>query len=182
MVLPDADQTARSSWPGWRLALRTNRSWRVGRNENGVEVLVPTLIDRTDQWSGNSSSRNDQSNARIGNGFIAKRARWAATLCGYEVRKVFAAVDWFQSRRRNGSKIGVAGYGEGGLIAFYAAAADPRIDACLVSGYFDQRTHPWEEPLYRNVWSLLQRKLGDAEIAAMIAPRGTCDRPQAACS
>ncbi len=31
-------------------------------------------------------------------------------------------------------KIGVFGYGEGGLIALYAAALDPRIDAVGVSG------------------------------------------------
>ena len=34
-------------------------------------------------------------------------------------------------------KIGVCGHAEGGLVAFYAAAVDPRIDAALVSGYFD---------------------------------------------
>jgi len=37
------------------------------------------------------------------------------------------------------AKIEVAAYGDGGLIAFYAAAADPRIDAALVSGHFNAR-------------------------------------------
>ena len=67
-------------------------------------------------------------------------------------------------------KIGVAGYAEGGLIAFYAAALDPRIEAVLVSGYFDSRQRLWEEPIYRNVFGLLQ-EFGDAEIASLIAPR-----------
>ena len=67
-------------------------------------------------------------------------------------------------------KIGVAGYGEGGLIAFYAAALDRRIEAALVSGYFDSRQRLWEEPIYRNVFGLL-REFGDAEIASLIAPR-----------
>ena len=66
--------------------------------------------------------------------------------------------------------VGVIGIGEGGLIAFYAAAADERIDTVLVSGYFDQRENVWKEPIYRNVWGQLA-EFGDAEIACLIAPR-----------
>jgi len=68
-------------------------------------------------------------------------------------------------------KVGVLGYGEGGLVAMDAAAVDPRIDACLVSGYFDSRQGSWKEPLYRNVWGFLA-EFGDAEVASLIAPRG----------
>ena len=68
------------------------------------------------------------------------------------------------------AKIAVAGYGEGGLIAFYAAALDQRISAALVSGYFASRQRLWEEPIYRNVFGLLS-EFGDAEIASLIAPR-----------
>ena len=64
----------------------------------------------------------------------------------------------------------MAGYGEGGLIALYSAALDPRIQATLVSGYFQQRDGLWKEPIYRDVWGLL-REFGDAEIASLIAPR-----------
>src|SRR5439155_27135652 len=60
--------------------------------------------------------------------------------------------------------------GEGGLIAFYAAALDTRIDAALVSGYFCPRQRVWQEPIYRNVFGLLE-EFGDAEIASLIAPR-----------
>ena len=63
--------------------------------------------------------------------------------------------------------MGVVGYGEGGLIGFYAAAMDERIDAALVSGYFGPREDLWKEPIYRNVWGLL-RQFGDAEIASLI--------------
>ena len=55
-------------------------------------------------------------------------------------------------------------------MAFYAAAIDPRIDGALVSGYFDRRGRVWEEPIDRNVWSLLER-FGDAEIASLVLPR-----------
>src|SRR6185295_3922016 len=68
-------------------------------------------------------------------------------------------------------KTGVVGYCEGGLIAFYSAAVDKRIDAVLVSGYFNSRQQVWDEPIYRNVWGLLT-EFGDAEIASLIAPRG----------
>src|SRR5436190_2744338 len=62
------------------------------------------------------------------------------------------------------------GYGEGGLLAFYTAALDNRIEAALVSGYFDSRQRIWDEPIYRNVFGLL-REFGDAEIASLVAPR-----------
>ena len=65
---------------------------------------------------------------------------------------------------------GWRGYAEGGLVAFYAAAADTAIDAALVSGYFDARERVWAEPIYRNVWGLLE-EFGDAELATLIAPR-----------
>src|SRR6185437_2252947 len=77
----------------------------------------------------------------------------------------------FTQRAGDKGKIGVIGYGEGGLLAFYSAAVDPRINACLVSGYFNSRQRTWEEPIYRNVWSILH-EFGDAEIATLIAPRG----------
>ncbi len=37
-------------------------------------------------------------------------------------------------------------------------------------GYFAPREGLWAEPIYRNVWSLL-REFGDAEVAALVAPR-----------
>ena len=64
----------------------------------------------------------------------------------------------------------MAGYAEGGLIALYAAALDSRVSAALVSGYFDSRQRLWQEPIYRNVFALLEQ-FGDAEIASLIAPR-----------
>ena len=62
------------------------------------------------------------------------------------------------------------GWGEGGLLAFYAGALDTRISAVCVSGYFDDRRDLWRQPIYRNVFGLLEQ-FGDAEVAAMIAPR-----------
>src|SRR5262249_700770 len=73
-------------------------------------------------------------------------------------------------RRKKKRPIGIVGYGEGGLLAFYSAAIDTRIDAAMVSGYFQAREELWREPIYRNVFGLL-REFGDAEIASLILPR-----------
>jgi dienelactone hydrolase len=92
-------------------------------------------------------------------------------IIGYEVQKVLAAVDWFaRENDRHSAPIGVAGYGEGGLLAFYSAALDPRIRTAAVSSYFQAREEVWKEPVYRDVWGLLH-EFGDAEIASLIAPR-----------
>ena len=90
---------------------------------------------------------------------------------GFEVQKILAAIDWFEGQNKaNPLPLGVFGYGEGGLLAFYAAALDPRIRGAVVSGYFQSRQDLWKEPIYRDLWGILL-KFGDAEIAGMIAPR-----------
>ena len=55
--------------------------------------------------------------------------------------------------------------------SFYSAAADLRIDAALVTGYFQEREELSREPNYRNVWGIL-REFGDSGVAALVAPRG----------
>ena len=170
IALPDADQTPEQI-AGLAEGVAPEAQFVRRLAEAGFQVLVPTLIDRTDEWSGNPRVGFTNQSHRE---WIYRQAyQMGRHVIGYEVQKVMAAVDWFATQDRPGekkTKIGVAGYAEGGLIAFYAAASDPRIDACLVSGYFAERSRPWEEPLYRNVWALL-REFGDAELATLIAPR-----------
>src|SRR5260370_39610753 len=91
-------------------------------------------------------------------------------IIGYEIQKVLAAVDWFCKDTRDAARIGVWGYGEGGMLALYAAAIDERIEHAEVSGYFGPRENVWQEPIYRNIWGLL-REFGDAELACLIGPR-----------
>ena len=151
--------------------------------EAGCRVLVPTLIDRDYRWSGNPMVRMSNQPHRE---FLYRQAYFMGRhIIGYEVQKVLAAVDYFARLNQQSGldiPIGVAGYGEGALIAFYSAALDSRIDAAWVSGYFQQREKVWQEPLYRNVFGLL-REFGDAEIASLIAPRAltleACRGPQA---
>jgi hypothetical protein len=137
--------------------------------ENGFHVLVPTTISRDATAAGNPTIvMTNQPNRD----WLHRQAyMMGRTLIGYEVQKVLAAVDWISKLKTPAaSHVGVAGWGEGGLIALYAAAIDPRISAAFVSGYFKPREQTWQEPLYRNIWGLL-REFGDAEVASLIAPR-----------
>jgi dienelactone hydrolase len=138
--------------------------------ESGCRVLVPTLIDR-----GNNLSviANGQRRSKVTHREILYRAAYqmGRHLIGYEVQKVLAAVDWFETRTDDEeSHVAIVGYGEGGLVAFYAAAIDQRVDVVGVSGYFNSRQQIWKEPIDRNVFGLL-REFGDAEIASLITPR-----------
>jgi dienelactone hydrolase len=167
IVLPDADQTP-EQLAGLAPGIRDEAQFARRLAENGFQVVVPVLIDRSDRWSGNAAVAWTNQPHRE---WIYRQAyHMGRHIIGYEVQKVLAVVDWIKRRAGERAKIGVVGHGEGGLVAFYAAAVEPRLDACLVSGYFDSRQRTWEEPIYRNVWSLLQ-EFGDAEIATLIAPR-----------
>jgi len=169
VAIPDADQTP-EMFVG--LVRKPNGCIPFARRlaEAGCQVVVPVLIDRNCTFSGNPEiAMTDQTHRE----WIYRQAlEMGRNLIGYEVQKVLAAVDWFMLQNENGPsvRIGVAGYGEGGLLALYSAALDTRIDAALVSGYFDARERLYAEPIYRNVFGLL-REFGDAEIAGLLAPR-----------
>src|SRR5262249_30250716 len=167
VALPDADQTP-EQLAGLAPGVKPEAQFARRLAENGCQVVVPVLLDRSDRWSGNAAVA--WTNPTHREWIYRQSYHMGRHGIGYHAQKVRAAVDWFKQRAGDRAKVGVAGYGEGGLLAFYAAAVDPHIDACLVSGYFEARTRPWEEPLYRNVWGLL-REFGDAEIATLIAPR-----------
>ncbi len=173
VAIPDADQTP-EMLAGLRQGVAPQSQFARRLAENGCQVLVPTMISRDDTWSGNSELGRFTNQPH--REWIYRQAfELGRHIIGYEVAKMLSAVDWFAKENLAGDgrrvKIGIAGYGEGGLIAFYTAALDPRIDAALVSGYFGPRQRVWEEPIYRNIFGLL-KEFGDAEIASLIAPRG----------
>jgi len=171
IVVPDADQT-----PEQLLGMTDGipDESQIARRliANNVEVLIPTLVSRQKLETEDARlKRSDQTERE----WLYRQAfHMGRHIIGYEVQKVLAAVDWLEVRHAQQQAlrepIGVAGYGEGALIAFYSSAIDTRIDATLVSGYFDSREDGWAQPIYRNVWSLLNR-FGDAEIASLILPR-----------
>ena len=167
VALPDADQTPEQI-VGLAPGIAAEAQFARRLAQNGFEVVVPVLIDRTARWSGHPDIRmTDQPHRE----WIYRQAfHMGRHVIGYEVQKTLAVVDWFKKKWGSTARVGVAGYAEGGLLALYAAAVDTRIDAALVSGYFDSRQHVWSEPIYRNVWGLL-REFGDAELATLVAPR-----------
>ena len=168
IALPDADQTP-EQLAGLAPGLAVERQIAQRLAASGCRVVVPTLIDRGCEWSGHPDVWMTNQPHRE---WIYRPAfELGRHIIGYEVQKVLALVDWFRAGGRQPTvKIGVAGFGEGGLLALYAAAVDSRIDVALVSGYFDRREQLWREPIYRNVFGLL-REFGDAEIASLVVPR-----------
>ncbi len=170
IAIPDADWTP-EIFAGLAAGLGDHQPAPSRLAAADVEVVVPTLISRDDTYSGNPLVAYTNQPHRE---FIYRQAfPLGRHIIGYEVEKIQAAVDRLRQlneRQNIQLPIGVVGVGEGGLLALYAAAIDPRIDATLVSGYFQKRTAVWEEPIYRNVWSQLT-EFGDAEIAGLIAPR-----------
>lgn len=139
--------------------------------DQGLVVIVPTLISREDTFSGNPEIAMTNQTHRE---WVYRSAfEMGRHVIGYEVQKVLAAVDdlvRFNEELQTDLPIGVAGVGDGALLALHAAALDPRIQAALVCGYFQPREGVWQEPIDRNVWQLLN-EFGDAELAGMVAPR-----------
>lgn len=169
VAIPDADWTP-EMLAGLAPGVPLEAQFARRLVENRCQVLIPTLIDRTDTWSGIPGVRMTNEPHRE---FIYRMAfEMGRHVIGYEVQKVLAAVDWYTrlNSEQSAKPIGVFGYGEGGLLALYSAALDTRIQAALVSGYFQSREELWREPIYRDIWGFL-REFGDAELASLIAPR-----------
>jgi len=162
--IPDADQTPEAIC-GLTEGVPAVSQYARRLAENGCLVLVPTLISRELQARLNRATLTNRE-------YLYRSAfELGRHVIGYELQKVLAGVDWFVKDAKPGdAKIGVIGWGEGGLLALYAGALDPRISAVCVSGYFDSRQNVWQEPIDRNVFGLLEQ-FGDAELASLIAPR-----------
>ncbi len=129
----------------------------------GFRMLIPAPLNR-EKFEG--ADRSDQTQRE----WIYRQAfQMGRHPLGYEIQEILAAVDWFETIQP-GSSISVAGYGEGGRAALYAAAIDSRIDNAFVSGAFGPRDAAWSEPIYRNIFGLLPGH-DDDHVAALISPR-----------
>ncbi|SPE60881.1 conserved hypothetical protein [Verrucomicrobia bacterium] len=162
VAIPDADQTP-EELAGLAEGIAPESQFARRLVESGCRVVVPVLIDRDIDTQALLSHRE----------FIYRSAFVLGRhVIGYEIEKVLAAVDWMAGQSPDpGVKTGLIGWGEGGLLAFYSAALDTRVTAACVSGYFGDRRKIWQQPVDRNVFGLLE-EFGDAEVAAMMAPRG----------
>ncbi len=170
IAIPDADQTPEMLC-GLQDGVASPSQFARRLAEAGCRVLVPTLISRDVHRRG---GRADLTNREY---LYRSGFELGHHLIGYEVQKILAGVDWFeQDANENESEnatplpTAVMGYGEGGMLALYAAALDTRIETACVSGYFAPRETIWQQPISRNVFGLLEA-FGDAELAAMMQPR-----------
>jgi dienelactone hydrolase len=162
IAIPDATQTP-EQLTGLEPGLPPAQQYARRLAESGCRVFVPAVIGR---GMGPHKGR-----ARM----TAREFLYRPTfelgrhLLGYEVQKVLALVDWLEAESANEAAIGVIGWGDGGMLALYSAALDPRIRVACVSGYFTDRRKVWQEPIDRNVFGLLDQ-FGDAELASLIYP------------
>jgi dienelactone hydrolase len=164
IYLPDADQT-----PEFVCGLAESApqsSAPLALVAAGYRVVVPALVSRRMVQRNRRSTISQRE-------FVYRAAfELGRHIQGYEIQKALALVDWFQ--REAGAQanrsIAIQGYGEGGLLALQAAALDTRIKEVELHGCFGNRQSVWQQPIDRNVFGLLEQ-FGDAELAAMIAPR-----------
>lgn len=168
VAIPDADWSP-EMLVGLAAGVEPSAQFARRLAENGCQVLVPVIIDRKDTWSGIPGIKMTNQPHRE---WVYRMAfEMGRHVIGYEVQKVLSAVDWFTAENQTKAlPIAVAGYGEGGLLALYSGAVDSRIQATLVSGYIQPRESVWQQPVYRDVWSLI-RGFGDADLASLISPR-----------
>jgi dienelactone hydrolase len=164
VAIPDADQLPEQI-VGLVEGVPAESQFARRLAESGCRVIVPTLIDRK------LEKRNGRANLTSREYLYRSAFELGRHLIGYEVQKVLAAVDWFaKDAGKDKPRIGIIGYGEGGMIALFGGALDTRIEEVAVSGYFSDRRNLWKEPIDRNVFRLLD-EFGDAEFASMVAPR-----------
>src|SRR5262249_34483097 len=130
VAIPDADQTPEQI-VGLVEGVPAGAQYARRLAESGCRGLGPGLIDR------HLETRNGRPLLPSREFLYRPAFELGRHLIGYEVQKVLAAVDWFtKDAGGKGARIGVIGWGEGGLITLYAAALDERINAACVSGYF----------------------------------------------
>ena len=127
----------------------------------GFRVIIPTIIRR------DRSRRNGRADLTDREYLYRPAFELGRHIIGYEVQKILAVVDWVKTEEPD-SVVGIAGFGEGGLLSLYAGAIDDRIDGICVSGAFAPFESVWQQPLDRNVFGLVS-EFGAAELASMFS-------------
>ncbi|ODS83041.1 MAG: hypothetical protein ABS46_07330 [Cytophagaceae bacterium SCN 52-12] len=137
----------------------------------GVQVLIPALISRSQEFSG-SPLLNIYTNQPHREWIYRQGFDLGRHIIGFELLKIASCIDWLESQKADpGSEappIAVAGYGEGGMLALYTVAVDPRVAVLLTSGYLGNSEGIWKEPIYRNLHGNLAHA-GNSELLAMSA-------------
>ncbi len=179
IAIPDADQTPEQI-VGLAEGVLPESQFARRLAEAGCRVVIPVLISRElKQRNGRATLTNREYLYR--GGFEVGRH-----LIGYEVQKVLATVDWFErnhlatGENTGGSaastetdakpRIGVIGYGEGAMVALFAAALDSRVRSTFVAGLPGDISDTWRGPIDRNVFGI-RGHFAATDILALVAPR-----------
>jgi len=178
VIIPAADPYS----PGIILGINTNNyDVAIGKKflEKGCAVICPVFINHQEWWSGNPIVTNPSSGVVQTN--LLDHRRWlfqqgyhvGKQLIGDETAEIIACVNFLSTDSRIlTNSIGVVGRDfDTGASAFFAGALEDKIQAVLLSGYFNQRTDIWKEYIEHQLFGFL-KEFGDAEIASLIAPRG----------
>jgi len=167
IVVPDADQSPEQISG---LVDGIDPQSQVARRmaESGYRVFVPYLISRQQEPRSGRANLTDRE-------YLHRAAyELGRTLAGYEVQMVLALVDRIEQSSPEESlaeqSIAIYGYGEGAMVALFAAALDTRIRSVGISGFFGPREGSWNEPIERNFFRLLSHA-GAPELALMVAGR-----------
>jgi dienelactone hydrolase len=145
----------------------TPAAWLKTLLDRNVVVAVPITVERAD----------DHPICRQAGGKDRRRVLWRAgfivgrTLLGMEVQQALALRQFLaQQPNLRLKNIAIMGEGQGGMTAQYAGALDEQFAAVASLGSFQQRENCWREPVDQVLYGQL-KEFGDAEVAALIAPR-----------
>ncbi len=159
IALSEADQSA-ADIAGLTSRLPAERQLARRLAERGYVVYAPFFIQRrafSEPWTDDRS-------------WLFRLAYQAGHhLIGSEAQQVAAARDYLASLATvDKTKIALAGTGQGGMLALYSAAIEPRFAAAWIGGYFGERDHLPDEPEDRMVWAIT--RYGDAGLATLASP------------
>lgn len=165
IAIPPSDQS-REEFVGIVQGM-TPAKWLSALLERNVTVAVPIMVERRDDHPlCRQAGDKDRRRLLWRAGFIVGR-----TLVGVEVQQVLALREFLTAQRNvDANKIALMGEGQGGMTALYAGAVDEGFAGVASLDYFQQRENCWKEPVDRVLYGQLN-EFGDAEVAALIAPR-----------
>ncbi len=145
----------------------TPAAWLKALLARNVAVAIPITVERRDDHPicGQAGGK-DRRRVLWRAGFIVGR-----TMVGLEVQQALALRQFLATREHLAlNPIAVIGEGQGGMTALYAGAVDETFAAVASVDYFQQRENCWQEPVDQVLYGQLN-EFGDAEVAALIAPR-----------
>jgi dienelactone hydrolase len=92
-------------------------------------------------------------------------------IIGADLEQISSILDYLATLpEADAARIAIAGHGQAGMTALFAAALDGRVRAAISSGYLDDPKPDWEQPEDRMIWKL-RSWFSNGQIAALVRPR-----------